>query len=838
MEKSDSHPSHQTFPDYLTKTARVRVDVVNTTDQAQEIEITIQNAPAKIQAKPGHTSHEAVVKFGDDAALWNEFTPVLHPVLVSLQSAQGREERTEQVGLRNLATEGKKFLVNGRETFMRGTLDCAIFPKTGYPPTSVEEWLTHLGKMKASGINHVRFHSWCPPQAAFVAADQLGMYLLPEAGLWLREDPKGTLAEWIHRECRRILDTYGNHPSFACFTHGNEPIRQGNMNQFLEVLARELKAYDNRMLHTGAANFIQTPEDQFTIKISPRGGPGWGGRGYRVDTDRPHIQHEPGQHCVYPNFDEMAKYTGPLKPKNFEIFMEQAQENGVLEQWRDFFMASGKLQVLCYKADCEAALISPDIAATQLLGISDFSGQGTALVGYLDAFYDEKPYFTKAEFSQFWSHSVPLARMTRFTFANSERLDVEVLYAYFGEKVLTDQTLNWEITDPAGKVQLSGSFPGITLDNGRTTIGRIQADLASLQAPRNYTLTLALQGTEFQNNWDFWVYEDAPSLESGEVLVAHDLDAAAQTALQEGKSVLLFPQTYSRAHRNMAFSPVFWNRFMFMHRNDHTTLGLLIKNEHPALAHFPGKFHSDWNWMEIVEESHGLVMENLPREGLIVQPIDDWNTNRLLGSIFEYKVGPGKLLVSMSDLSKKQKKSLPARQLYSSLLRYMNSAAFDPAASTTVQDLQDAFDCISQKSKLQDMGARLFKTHQPSAHSAKHAIDGDPGTAWEAPASREPFVTLDLGESQSLQGVRLENTNIRRMEILMGDDANQLSPIAIRDKNGKSIPSVAFTESEAKSSQEIPFFSETTGRYLKISMIETHGDTLKIGELDIIKIFE
>lgn len=830
--------SIKTFPDYQTKSARIAVVVQNTTKKAQKIELNIQGAATEVIAKAGITKHDETVKFGDDASLWNEFTPVLYPVEVSLDSNLGNDSKTVQVGIRNIEAEGKKLLVNGRETFMRGSLDCAIFPKTGYPPTNVEDWLIHLGKMKDSGINHVRFHSWCPPRAAFVAADQLGMYLLPEAGLWLREIPTGKLEEWVYKECKRVLDTYGNHPSFVFFTHGNEPIKRGGMKEFVQKLAKDLKAYDSRMLHTASASFYLTDEDEFAVYSQPRGRKGWKGNGFKVDADCPRIQHEPGQHCVYPNYDEMVKYTGPLKPKNFEIFMEQTIENGLFDQWREFHDASGKLQVVCYKADCEAALISEDIAGTQLLGISDFSGQGTALVGYLDAFYDEKTYFTKKEFTRFWSHSVPLARMTRFTFKNSEKLDVEILYAYFGAEDLSGQTLLWEIADSLGNVRLSGAFKDINLKNGRTAVGKLQEDLSALKAPENYTLTLKLQGTDVSNSWDFWVYEDEPEVSTGNVIVSRNLDEATTAALEDGRSVLLFPENYSRAHVNMGLEPVFWSRFMFSHHGSRP-LGLLINNDHPALASFPSKYHSDWNWEEILPKSHGLVMENLPREGIIVQPIDDWNSNRLLGYIFEYKVKQGKLLVCMPYLPHLSKKNPAAGQLYSSLLKYMNTKDFNPSVAVEVQDLEDTLEFISQTSKLIDLGARPRETHHGSRRLPKSAIDGSPGTCWIAPMHKDgAFVILDMGSKQILQGIRLDNTNIKQLRVSMGDSMNELQPVKFRNTSAAAADVFTLSQAYLDDSINIPFQNESSGRYLKIHIPEVYGRNMQLGEMDIIRIFE
>jgi hypothetical protein len=56
----------------------------------------------------------------------------------------------------------------------------------------------------------------------------------------------------------------------------------------------------------------------------------------------------------------------------------------------DFFYTSGKLSVQCYKEELEAAARTKRLAGYQILDIQDFSGQGTALVGILDAFMDNK----------------------------------------------------------------------------------------------------------------------------------------------------------------------------------------------------------------------------------------------------------------------------------------------------------------------------------------------------------------------------------------------------------------------------------------------------------------
>ncbi len=137
----------------------------------------------------------------------------------------------------------------------------------------------------------------------------------------------------------------------------------------------------------------------------------------------PTVSHEIGQWCVYPDFKEIEKYTGVLKPTNFEIFRETLAENGMEDQAEDFLMASGKLQVLCYKADIEAALRTPGFGGFELLQLHDFPGQGTALVGILNPFFESKGYVTPEEFRMFCNETVPLARIKKLIWKGGETFE-------------------------------------------------------------------------------------------------------------------------------------------------------------------------------------------------------------------------------------------------------------------------------------------------------------------------------------------------------------------------------------------------------------------------------
>ena len=120
-----------------------------------------------------------------------------------------------------------------------------------------------------------------------------------------------------------------------------------------------------------------------------RGETGWFGRDYGGSlrgVNVPVIAHELGQWCAYPDFDVIQKFTGFMRPGNFEIFRDSAAAHGLLPQNQLFARASGRFQLECYQEEIEANLRTPGMGGFQLLDLHDYTGQGTALVGLLDPF--------------------------------------------------------------------------------------------------------------------------------------------------------------------------------------------------------------------------------------------------------------------------------------------------------------------------------------------------------------------------------------------------------------------------------------------------------------------
>ena len=650
------------------------------------------------------------IPLGSQAPLWDEF----HPAVMRLTARLGDAERSTAFGLREITTQGTQFAVNGRKTFFRGTLECCVFPLTGYPPTDTNSWKRIIGIAKAHGLNLIRFHSWCPPEAAFQAADELGFYFQVEAGSWANQST--TLGDgqpvdaWVYAETERILKAYGNHPSFVLMAYGNEP-GGAQAGAFLADYVAQFKALDARRLWTGGSGWPQLPGNDFQVTPNPRI-QAWGAglksrinalppetatdyREYISKRRAPVISHEIGQWCAYPNLAEIRKYTGHLKPRNFEIFRDSLAAHHLGGAAERFLSASGKLQALCYKEEIEAALRTPGMGGFELLGLTDFPGQGTAPVGVLDAFWDGKGYVTAAEYSRFCGAIVPLARLPKRVFTTDEPLTVKLEAANFGAAPLSNVTPYCRLITADGRVIASQIFDSLDLPVGNgIPLGRAHFNLQGVPAPARYKLVVGFSGTKIENDWDVWVYPAlAAPQKPEEVATFHELDAAALAVLDSGGTVLWLvpPQNVRNDPARpvaLGFSSIFWNT-AWTGRQAPTTLGILCDARHPLFAKFPTDDFGNWQWWYLIRHAQAMVLDDQPA-GLepAVQVIDDWTTNRRLALAFEAKVRRGKLFVCSVDLEHGLESDPVRRQFRVSLLDYLAGPKFAPKWTVDAATLQ------------------------------------------------------------------------------------------------------------------------------------------------------
>ncbi len=708
------------FPNIKAKAVKVLAQIENFTGLTQNGELqlevrnkkkdneTVQKITKKVTIE-GKTEVTVEYPMGNNLLLWDEFNPNLYEMTVRFQSNSDVNVKHVDFGIRDFKANGTFFTINDRPIFLRGTLECAIFPLTGYPPTNIDSWKRIFKIIQNHGLNHVRFHSWCPPEAAFKAADELGVYIQVEASAWTEIGDGKPIDKWIYKEAEAIINTYGNHPSFVMMAYGNEPSGKNHI-EYLRKFVDHFKAFDNRRVYTSGAGWPYTDNiDYFNnskariqlwnqnLKSIINAKPPQTLFDYSEiieKTPTPFVSHEIGQWCVYPNFKEMSKYTGVLKPKNFEIFKEILEENHLGFLADSLLLASGKLQTLCYKADIEAALRTKNMAGFQLLDLHDFPGQGTALVGVLDAFWDEKGYVSPEEYRKFCNKTVPLARLQKCIFKNTDTFHAEVEVAHYGEKPLENVMPTWVLKDIKGNVFDSGSFDkmNVSIGNG-IKVGTISIPLDKIQKAQKLTLTINISG--FENTWDVWVYPTKPEPIANEnsIKVIHKLDATTISFLQNGGKVLLNSTKGDIVPNKggdigVGFSSIFWNTSWTKGQQPHT-LGILCNPKHPALRDFPTEYHSNWQWWDAMSNSNAIVLDDFPKTLTpIIRIIDDWFKNRKTALIFEAKIGKGSLLMSGIDLHTNLENRLEAQQLLYSLKKYMISDQFSPKTQLDISDIK------------------------------------------------------------------------------------------------------------------------------------------------------
>lgn len=832
----------QIYPNIGNKSALVKIKIGNQTNQSGNGALTANGKTQNISWNADGGTAEIEVQFPKDAQTWDEFHPVLHKISLYLKGENANNTREISFGFTEFKAQGKEFILNNHPVYFRGNHHGGDFPLTGYPPTDVEYWRKILQINKDWGINHVRFHSFCPPEAAFQAANELGIYLQPEPGMWNEISPGTPIEKMLYEETDRMIKVYGNHPSFLLLSPSNEP--KGRWKEALDHWIVHYRKADPRRLYTNGTGHTEREVpglaegtdflamQRIGAKML-RGNSAWFGRDYGnslTDVKIPVVSHELGQWVAYPDYNIIKKFTGYMQAGNYEIFRDSMRNKGLLTKNKDFASASGKFQLECYKEEIEANLRTPGLQGFQLLDLHDYLGQGTALVGLLDAFWEEKGYVTAKEFKRFNSETVPLARLTRRVYADTDEFSVDVEIAHFGEKPLENAVPYWKIVKDKGETHFGGEFPLRTIPIGKNiALGKITVDLSQLGAPRAHKLVVGIKGTNIENDWDFWLFSKQLIFPAAKtILITHSWDEA-EIKLNEGGKVLYMPRKADLDWTSPPLDtvPVFWNRLMNPAWG--RMLGLWIDKKHAALTYFPTDSFFDWQWTEIVKNARAVNLGKLPKNlQPIVQPIDDWNRNYKLGLVFEAKVGKGKLLVSSADLENDLDERIAARQLRQSILNYMASAKFNPQTAVSADNFREIF-----------FDTRVMKKVGATAKAmgdAGLAIDGDPNTFWLAgdqkTARQNQELTISFPNVVSFSGLTImPRQNHREHEGDVREYAIQTSDDGITWRELKRGELVSAFEP-----QKITFDKIVSTKFLKFISLSGFGTdkTTAIADLAVI----
>lgn len=667
--------------------------------------------------------------------LWSHVEPNLYKFNFEF-NLNNKEHQfiTKDIGIRTVEIRNNHFYVNGNKTFIISKHDACIFPLTGYPPMTKEEWVRQMKISKEYGFNSYRFHSWTPPKACFEAADIVGIYLQPEIPAWYRSNTFGIKDDaffFLLNEGVNAFNDFGHHASFIKFALGNE--NSGNRKYWSDMILSLKELNRAIFIAAGSNNFFADPkvdpnEDFFvTAKVAPYkpnfesdirasfafvDDPNGGGILNRMTPNSnfrfsnalkgfnlPVLSHETGQYQVFPNYDEISKYTGVLEPRNFRAFSSKLMESGMYSYWRELFKASGHLATLCYRADNEMMLRTPELAGFQILDLQDFTGQGTALVGILDAFMDSKGLITPEEWRQSCSDLTIQANMSKFVWSNTENFESDITIINYSHSKFNDD-IKWTITDEKKNILVNGVITKLNIENGNVkTIGRVKYNLNAINQNQVLKLTLEGTNTNLKNEYKIWIYTKPKNQNTQSVHVVRRIDENFSKLLDLDTKILFIPDSITTKNNSIGglFTSDYWCYPMFMplsaNRNlpvSPGTLGLLIDNKHSAFNTFPTGKYTDWNWFSVIKNSRPIFLNATPEDYRpIVHVVDNFDRCSKLGMMFEMKVGKASIFVCSVNFDGEL--DIVRENLLNSIKNYVNSSNFNPQSKFTPEDFYKIF---------------------------------------------------------------------------------------------------------------------------------------------------
>ncbi|MGV4281739.1 discoidin domain-containing protein [Citrobacter freundii] len=720
----------------------------------------------------------------DDIILWDEFTPQRYHLTLEIRN---REDISvpmaisqKTTGFRQLDVSDGLLKINGVQRFLRGNIDCCVYPLTGYPPTTEAEWSHVFQQLKQHGINHIRFHSWCPPEAAFTCADHEGLYLQIEGPIWMdnwMDIPVGKYPDhyrWLPQEAERIIRKWSIHPSFCFFSNGNE--LNGDF-QLLREIVQRLKTIQPQILYTLTSNWDRptAAEDDLFIAQSSAG---IGVRGqYFLDAlvetttlnftagvqaqNVPVISHEVGQYVVYPNMAEIPRYMGSLVPVNLQRIRDDLAEKQLLPYLNDFIHSSGKLALLLYKMEIEAALRTPRMGGIQLLSLHDFPGQSTATVGILDAFYASKNIIEPANFRHFCCPTVPLVMMPTLFYSSEDNFVAEVQIAHYGAAPLHQVTLEIQIIDENKRPLLTQEYALADVPIGLLAhpITIHATPFLTLNGRKKLQVTAELRHTPYRNQWDIWVYAPIADIPlPANVTLCREWSSALEDRLHNGEDILLLPSpnTVKQLAASTWF-PVFWSPVHFASKDP---CGMVINNQHPLFSHyFLCENYASLEWKALLENSFSMNIDALVDCSPLTLLTPNFFHNQKSTNLFECRAGKGRIMVCTLNIDA----DLPcdsSKQLKNALYRYLASADFMPEDSLQINELRALFTAGGvDTSAAVDLA--LGKPAQTDSmkslnYGPLRGNDGNPSTSWVAgDAETGHYWQVDFGEVQHIAATKV-----------------------------------------------------------------------------------
>lgn len=675
------------------------------------IDIDIDNSVYPGFRPDAHTVTDSV------GASWNGMAGRIEIVTESELSARYEGFKAyAMANPRSISVIDGNFSIDGNFEYIRGTHFGGDFPLNGTPVTDKEYYLEIFERLFEWGFNLVRCHSFCPVEAMFEAADECGMYILVECGMWSYFGEGLPIMDFLYRETELILKEFGHHPSFVMLSPSNEPF--GNWYGVLRKwvsFARECDrklGYEGRRLYTAQSGWFydtapsETEGTDFLYFHRSAYGPlkggtvrnvaGWHGKDYSCSLEGvkiPVICHELGQWCAYPGFDVIDKFTGYLKPSNFIAFKNLAKRNGLLPFAEEMHMASGRNQLRLLKEEFEANHRTPELKGYEYLDVHDYIGQGTALVGIFDAFFDPKAYADREYFTQFNSADVLTAAFADYTVKQGDTVSIPVMLSHYSddlkeETLLKAELLYEDITLWESEYRFTTPARG-----SKTKLADIELMIPELEGTKRLVFRLSLD-SGYSNSWDLFAVKEESAVTGG-FSECRDFSDALRL-LDEGKDVLFLPHLSELDYDCTPCNErsIYWNGQMGPRWERNT--GILVDDKSPFFDLFPSDASGGFQWGPILRAGRSFVIPGGFKP--LVRVIDDWNRSIPQAFLLEAKVLKGRVLMAAFD---REMSDDPAcRLFYSALTGYIVSEDFRPEQELDKADLIAMYHPVNRMKEL------------------------------------------------------------------------------------------------------------------------------------------
>lgn len=647
----------------------------------------------------------------DRIPLWDEEEGNLCSLTMEIS---GNGTKTVSFGMRTFApNKAGRLALNGRTIFLRSEANCAVFPETGHPPMDREAWEKILTVYRSYGVNCVRFHSWCPPEAAFDVADRMGMLMQPELSHWAPGDAfeSEESIRYYRTELEETLRMLANHPSFVMLTFGNELAAHETGHERMRELLKFARQLDDTRLYAEASNphygelgcekesdfYTAQQFRQYPLRATFADMKGYLNHSYpgactdysvsmeelRKEYDGPVFSFEVGQYEVLPEFGELDHFRGVCLPENLSLIRRRVEECGLLPVWGRYVEATGELSRIGYREEVESVLRTGQMSGISLLGLQDFPGQGTALVGMLNSHLEAKPFpFAEPEaFRSFFADRLPLVLLEKYTYENTETLTAPVRIANYGKSGLRGDVC-CELSGKDFRRQII--LPDVYCPQGELTdAGQIRFGLEEVSEPVRLELTVSVG--EIRNSYPVWVYPPVHPVCPEGICVSECLDEKVRETLRAGGKVYLTPRSVKEdlpSSVQAQFTTDFWSVGTFARQEG--CMGQLIDDSHPLFRNFPTEFHTNWQWWPMAVQRAVILPEAV---SAIITEMDSYAWLRPMAQLFEFRCGGGTVLFSSMGLQDLQQYP-EARALLAAIYSYLDSDSFRPEQELSMEALE------------------------------------------------------------------------------------------------------------------------------------------------------